>query len=163
MTEPDLTAVPAPKPPNLLVERARFLGIGLAIGLAIGGAGTLWVWWTGQAEVRALEDVVETERRSADAAKNEHRAALSAEQTKVAILGARVEIARAIHSLDQLNYGLVGERLRAAGELLKDVDGGQDIAARLQLIQVDPLAPDSARASIQPLAAAVDALLTREP
>jgi len=150
-----------PKPPNLFVERARFLGIGLAVGLIVGGAGAGWVWWTGQSEVRALEDVVSKERQAADFAKNEHRAALAAEQTRVAILGARVEIARALQSLDQLNYGLVGERLRAAGERLKDVDGAHDVAARLQLVQVDPQAPEGARSAILPLAEQVDALLTK--
>jgi hypothetical protein len=148
-----------PTPRSPFLDRARFLGIGLAIGLVTGGAGAGWVWWQGQAEVA---EIGASAARAADDAKgreSELKTALDAEKRQVAILSARAGVARARAALDAQNFGLVREHLQGASQALGGVAGQTDLAGRLGLVQVDPAVPGSTAVVLDGLAAELDALV----
>ena len=147
--------------PNLMVERLKFLAIGLGVGLVIGGAGTGYVWFTGQAEVRELKASAASELQQAEQSASELQAGLDKELKRASILGARVEIARARMSLEQMNYGLVTQRLNVAAQRLDGVPEAEPIIPRLKAVQVDPMAPETAKAAVDSLAGDVDALIGR--
>lgn len=158
----DSAETSADKPaPNLMVERLKFLAIGLGVGLVIGGAGAGYVWFNGQAEITQLQTEASSELEKAHDSAKELQASLDKELEKGAVLGSRVEIARARQSLEQMNYGLVTQRLSVAAQRLDGIERAAPIVSRLKSIQVDPMAPETARALIDSAAGEVDELIGR--
>ncbi|TVQ86768.1 MAG: hypothetical protein EA397_19595 [Deltaproteobacteria bacterium] len=157
---PAKASADAPKP-NLMVERLKFLAIGLGVGLVIGGAGAGYVWFTGQAEVRELKAAAASELQQAEQSADELQQGLDKELKRASILSARVEIARARMSLEQMNYGIVTQRLNVAAQRLDGVPEAEEIVPRLKAVQIDPLAPEAAKGTIDSLAGDVDALIGR--
>lgn len=146
--------------PNLFVERFKFLAIGLAIGLVIAGGGAGYLWVTGQQEVADLRASAEADMAQAKDEADTLQAALDLQRRRAAVLGSRVEIARARQSLEQMNYGLVTQRLQVASQRLEGIEGADDTARRLTQIQIDPASPEVARQALDSIGGEVDALIT---
>jgi phage FluMu protein gp41 len=149
------------KPPVPLVERIKTGAIGLAIGLAIGAAGAGYVWLSSAQEVRELKEMTAKDLADAQEEAETLQRTIAAEREHASVLAARVEIARARVHVDEMNYGLVVQRLQVAAQRLEGIPNAVDVAQRLGNVQVDPQSPESARRAIHALAGEVDALIVR--
>jgi hypothetical protein len=153
-----MTDKPTPSP---FLDRARFLGIGLAVGLILGGASAAYVWVQGQSEVSEVSASADREREAARAREADVQGQLDAERRRAAILTARVEVARANRALDEQNFGLVREHAEAASVALGGVEGASDVAGRLRIVQVDPMVPESARATLRALGVELEGMVPK--
>lgn len=117
--------------------RLKLLGIGGLIGLLLGSGLAVKVWLDGR-------DALDAQRAEADRSLAElgaSRDALEGERDAcqdriedinqdLALLVARVEVARAVADLDERNLGLANKHLSEAGEVLARADPAQAGAAR---------------------------------
>lgn len=134
-------------------------GVSVLVALLIGAGGAGYVWFDGQQQLAAATDAHQADLDAAEAAAAQVQTQLDDARRKNAVLGARVEIARAHESLSQMNYGLVTKHLQTATQHLEGVEGAAPISGRISGTQVDPTNPEAAVAAVLSLAGELDTLL----
>lgn len=88
--------------------------IGLVVGLAIGGGGAGYLWFTHQQELADAQAEQDQLKAAADQALEQHEKALSAAMQEATDLQVRVELSRALDELDRRNFGTAKDALEAA-------------------------------------------------
>ena len=91
-----------------LKARARLVGIGLLVGLVLGAAGSLYVYFEMRGAVSAAEEQVEVQRE-----------AQREQASRNALLTARVGLSRALVELDRRNFGTANEYIEGAADAVQ--------------------------------------------
>jgi hypothetical protein len=149
------------KPGIPLTARLKNLFIGGLIGLALGGGWAGYVWWTGGVALTEAQDAHAADLAAAKVAAEALNTELDSERRKVALLGARADVSRAMENLEQQNYGVVSNMLKRAAQRLEGVDGATAIADNLRSHTIDAAMPEASKELILGMAGELDAVIGR--
>jgi hypothetical protein len=109
---------PVAKPRAGWVNALIGVVIGLALGMTIGTAGAVKLWY----DANYLLETTQAQHMTALAAKDAERADVQAQydtlQKKAAGMNARIAVSRAVDQLDQRNFGTAQAEIERARELL---------------------------------------------
>jgi hypothetical protein len=109
---------PVAKPRAGWVNALIGVVIGLALGMTIGTAGAVKLWY----DANYLLETTQAQHMTALAAKDAERAEVQAQydmlQKKAAGMNARIAVSRAVDQLDQRNFGTAQAEIERARELL---------------------------------------------
>jgi hypothetical protein len=109
---------PGAKPRAGWVNALIGVVIGLALGMTIGTAGAVKLWY----DANYLLETTQAQHMTALAAKDAERAEVQAQydtlQKKAAGMNARIAVSRAVDQLDQRNFGTAQAEIERARELL---------------------------------------------